>query len=34
VGATLGCLLKDSHDLQATGPQAIAELVAHAAEPG
>jgi MoxR-like ATPase len=34
VGATLGCLLKDSHDLKATGPEAIAELVAHAAEPG
>jgi len=34
VGATLGCLLKDAHDLQATGPEAIAELVAHAAAPG
>jgi len=34
VGATLGCLLKDAHDLRATGPEAIAELVAHAAEPG
>ena len=33
-GATLGCLLKDAHDLQATGPEAIAELVAHAAAPG
>jgi len=34
VGATLGCLLKDAYDLRATGPEAIAELVAHAAEPG
>ena len=34
VGATLGCLLKDAHDLRSTGPEAIAELVAHAAEPG
>ena len=34
VGATLGCLLKDAHDLQATGPEVLAELVAHAAEPG
>jgi MoxR-like ATPase len=34
VGATLGCLLKDAHDLQATGPEAIAELIAHAAAPG
>jgi MoxR-like ATPase len=33
-GATLGCLLKDAHDLQATGPEAIDELVAHAAAPG
>jgi hypothetical protein len=34
VGATLGCLLKDAHDLQATGEGAIAELLAHAGEPG
>ena len=34
VGATLGCLLKDAHDLQATGPEAIAELLAHSAAPG
>ena len=34
VGATLGCLLKDAHDLRATGRDAIAELVEHAAEPG
>jgi MoxR-like ATPase len=33
VGATLGCLLKDEHDLKATGPEAIAELVAYAAAP-
>jgi MoxR-like ATPase len=33
-GATLGCLLKDAHDLQATGAEALAELVAHAAAPG
>ncbi|MGE5128557.1 MAG: AAA family ATPase [Sphingomonadaceae bacterium] len=30
VAATLGCLLKDAHDLRATGAQAIAELVAEA----
>ncbi len=34
VGATLGCLLKDEHDLKATGEEAIAELLAHAGEPG
>jgi MoxR-like ATPase len=33
VGATLGCLLKDEHDLRATGPEAVAELVAYAAAP-
>ena len=30
VRATLGCLLKDEHDLKATGEEAVAELVAHA----
>ncbi|HMA89343.1 MAG TPA: MoxR family ATPase [Burkholderiales bacterium] len=30
VAATLGCLLKDAHDLRATGREAIAELVAEA----
>ena len=34
VGATLGCLLKDEHDLRATGEAAIAELLAPASEPG
>jgi MoxR-like ATPase len=34
VGATLGCLLKDEHDLRSTGEAAIAELLAHAGEPG
>ena len=34
VAATLGCLLKDSHDIRATGEAAIAELVEGAAEPG
>jgi MoxR-like ATPase len=34
VGATLGCLLKDEHDIKATGAEAIAELVAYAREPG
>jgi MoxR-like ATPase len=34
VGATLGCLLKDVHDLQSTGREAIVQLVEHAAEPG
>ena len=29
VGATLGCLLKDEHDLRATGPAAIAELLTN-----
>ena len=33
VGATLGCLLKDEHDLRATGAAAIAELMAGAGEP-
>jgi MoxR-like ATPase len=32
--ATLGCLLKDAHDLQATGAAQVAELVAAAAAPG
>ena len=32
VSATLGCLLKDEHDLKATGAEAIAELVAYAGE--
>ena len=30
VRATLGCLLKDEHDLRATGEDAVAELVAYA----
>jgi MoxR-like ATPase len=30
VRATLGCLLKDEHDVRATGEEAVAELVAHA----
>jgi MoxR-like ATPase len=30
VQISLGCLLKDQHDLQATGEEAVAELVAHA----
>jgi MoxR-like ATPase len=34
VGATLGCLLKDEHDLRATGGAAIAELLATAGESG
>jgi MoxR-like ATPase len=34
VGATLGCLLKDEHDLRGTGEAAIAELLAQAGEPG
>jgi MoxR-like ATPase len=34
VGATLGCLLKDEHDLRATGKAAIAELLADSREPG
>ncbi len=29
VGATLGCLLKDEHDLKSTGEAAIAELLAN-----
>jgi MoxR-like ATPase len=33
VNATLGCLLKDQHDLRSTGAPAIAELVAQANEP-
>jgi MoxR-like ATPase len=32
VGATLGCLLKDEHDLRATGETAILELLAHVGE--
>ena len=31
---TLGCLLKDEHDLRQTGDAALAELVAHASSPG
>jgi MoxR-like ATPase len=31
VAATLGCLLKDEHDVKATGEEAVAELIAHAA---
>jgi MoxR-like ATPase len=31
VRATLGCLLKDEHDLRTTGEEAVAALVAHAA---
>jgi MoxR-like ATPase len=34
VGVTLGCLLKDEHDLRSTGEAAIAELIAYAGEPG
>jgi MoxR-like ATPase len=34
VGMTLGCLLKDEHDLKATGEAAIAELLAPAGEAG
>jgi MoxR-like ATPase len=30
VRATLGCLLKDEHDVRVTGEEAVAELVAHA----
>jgi len=30
VRATLGCLLKDEHDVRLTGEDAVAELVAHA----
>jgi len=30
VSATLGCLLKDEHDLKATGEEAITELLAYA----
>jgi MoxR-like ATPase len=30
VRATLGCLLKDEHDLKATGEKAVSELVAYA----
>ncbi len=30
VAATLGCLLKDEHDLKATGEEAITELLAYA----
>ena len=31
VRVTLGCLLKDEHDIRVTGDAAVAELVAHAA---
>jgi MoxR-like ATPase len=31
VGATLGCLLKDEHDIKATGSEAVGELLAYAA---
>jgi MoxR-like ATPase len=31
VRVTLGCLLKDEHDIRVTGEAAVAELVAHAA---
>ena len=34
VGVTLGCLLKDEHDLRQTGDAALAELVAHASSSG
>ncbi len=34
VSATLGCLLKDEHDLRAIGEQAVAELVTSAGEGG
>jgi MoxR-like ATPase len=30
VRATLGCLLKDEHDLKATGEERLAELLAYA----
>jgi len=30
VGATLGCLLKDEHDIKATGSEAVGELLAYA----
>jgi MoxR-like ATPase len=30
VGATLGCLLKDEHDVRQTAGEAVAELLAHA----
>ena len=30
VGATLGCLLKDEHDIKATGGEAVGELLAYA----
>jgi hypothetical protein len=31
VRVTLGCLLKDEHDIRVTGEAAVAELVARAA---
>ncbi len=34
VRVTLGCLLKDEHDVRMTGEEAVAELVAHASERG
>jgi MoxR-like ATPase len=33
VRVTLGCLLKDDHDIRQTGGAAVAELVAHASAP-
>jgi MoxR-like ATPase len=33
VSATLGCLLKDEHDVRKTGEEAVAELVAYASDP-
>jgi len=32
VSATLGCLLKDEHDIKATGEEAVTELLAYAFE--
>jgi hypothetical protein len=32
VRATLGCLLKDEHDVKATGEEAVAELLEYAAK--
>jgi len=32
VRATLGCLLKDEHDIRATGKEAVTELLAYAFE--
>jgi len=33
VSATLGCLLKDEHDIRKTGQEAVAELIAYASGP-